>query len=494
MPEYFKGFKMNKYISIIIIFLLSFFINSFSQSWEFMYKDDFLPIAPYTGGHENLEANNIIAHNNEIAICRSEYKNVIIIYNQTSKKWRNISVDTIFKAIKGEHNFTKDDFAEILTIVYDAEGKLWGFTSNKIISIFQDTTIVFNQVYNTERNQFLNIQKIWDLKADRNGGIWAIIEHSATLPYKTFYSLCRFQDSGFVTINNIKTIVSGVYNSKMKIAFDNFGKVYHTNSDTMYILENDEVVIKIATFDFPDGYSYFSDIVINSKNVVYAMNNNMMLYIFDGENFYSDDFVLKSERQLIPQSDLSYNFMCLDSNDNVWIIGVGTCVLYKLDTNRNWTVIEVPKPETAMDEWCYKENIAVDKNGKIWIPSQKPSSSYSYGIYIYNSDTTTSTVEQPSIETPGLPDVWIRNLFPNPANLSVTLNFFLERNVSNECKIEIYNTLGMKVKDVTEQIEYNSRNMSASVVFSVSDMPTGAYIVAVIAGRSKMTRLMLVGL
>jgi|LSQX01.1.fsa_nt_gb hypothetical protein len=478
---------------LILFFFVFLSYNLFPQTWDFMYKDDFLPIEPYSEGkREDLKANNIITHNDEILICRNGYKNVIMIYNQTKKEWRSISIDSIYKTIKGEHNYTKDDFENIRAITFDSKERLWGSSANKILCIFQDTTLIFNRVYNTDKNQFHDIKFIRDLKSDRKGNIWAIIDNELTAPYEPFYSLCRFQDSCFVTVNNLKKLVSGVRQPGMRIAFDYSGRVYHTNSDTLYILENDEVVKKIDNWDLLEGSYHSSSIEITKNNVVYIMSNTMTLYIIDGDNYYSDDFVFQSETLLAPWDDVSYNYMSLDSNDNAWIIGRTSSALYKLDTNRNWTVIDVPRPETAMNEFCYKENIAIDKYGKIWIPAQDPWSLISYGIYIYNSDTTISSVEQPSIETAGLPDVWIRSLYPNPANLNATLTFFLERNVSNECKIEIYNTLGMKVKDITEQIEYNNRNMSASVVFSVSGLPPGAYIVAVIAGKSKMTQLLIV--
>ena len=45
------------------------FLNVFSQTWEFMYNEDFLPIEPYSGGkREKLAANNITTHNDDILI------------------------------------------------------------------------------------------------------------------------------------------------------------------------------------------------------------------------------------------------------------------------------------------------------------------------------------------------------------------------------------------------------------------------------------------
>jgi hypothetical protein len=57
----------------------------------------------------------------------------------------------------------------------------------------------------------------------------------------------------------------------------------------------------------------------------------------------------------------------------------------------------------------------------------------------------------------------------------------------------MYNTIGEKVKDITENLDYDSYYMQATVNFSVSDLPRGAYILTISAGNSNMSRLMLVG-
>jgi streptogramin lyase len=60
------------------------------------------------------------------------------------------------------------------------------------------------------------------------------------------------------------------------LTFDNLGRVWHSNKDTLFCVENEQVVKRVSTFDFPDGYSSISEIVVNSKGVVYILNYNLV--------------------------------------------------------------------------------------------------------------------------------------------------------------------------------------------------------------------------
>jgi len=340
-------------------------------------------------------------------------------------------------------------------------------------------------------NDFSNIEVIFNSKVDKDNNFWSIIQNHNSEIYPYFnISLCKFKDSALITITDLKP--KQLKESRNQFAFDRAGRVIFSLIDTMYFIENEQIIDKISIWDFPNGYGYFENIVVDSKNTVYALNNDIMLYKYDGEHFESFDYMQKLERYLTKNFD--YYYMCIDSSDNIWITGYQTQSLYKLDTAGNWTCYQVPLFSISEDNNCHKNDIEADKYGNIWIPAVSVFGSYDYGMYVFNPDSITAVEEKPAIEANNLPDVYIRKLYPNPAIQNVTLEFFLERTVSNECKISMYNTVGEKVKDITENFDYDSYNMSARVNFSVSDLPGGAYILTVSAGKSNKTRLMLVGI
>ncbi len=193
---------MNFKISVIIII---FFSNSiFAQNWDFMFKDDFLPFAPFTDKHENLYANYMSIYKDNIAISRSVYDDLIIIYNQKKREWTYISKEDIVKMIKGEHNYTEYDFNEITYIIFDNNEKLWALANNQIIlAIGQDSIDVYTEVFNVEYNKLCYINSCYDLKIDKYGDIWSIIENTYIKDSTTItcFSLSKFKDGGFKTNN-----------------------------------------------------------------------------------------------------------------------------------------------------------------------------------------------------------------------------------------------------------------------------------------------------
>jgi hypothetical protein len=92
-------------------------------------------------------------------------------------------------------------------------------------------------------------------------------------------------------------------------------------------------------------------------------------------------------------------FMCIDSSDNIWVTGQ-TRNLYKLDSSGNWTQYIVPYQDFENFDY-FKKNIECDNEGKLWIISDG-FASQSWGIYIFNPDTTTNVLDELTNELFGM--------------------------------------------------------------------------------------------
>lgn len=216
----------------------------------------------------------------------------------------------------------------------------------------------------------------------------------------------------------------------------------------------------------------------------------MLLFKYDGDSLTTDRRILDIERYI---TDIGYMYwMRIDSLDNIWVTGYSSCNLYKIDKDGILTTYEVPNFDTTNVEWCYKSLMEIDKDGKVWIPAQTGGIE-SYGFYIFDPDGIVSVEEQVNSNTPGMPDINIHKIYPNPALQQVTLEFFMYYDVVEQLQVSIYNIMGMKIKNVTDQIDYDSRNMRATLKFSVAELTRGAYIVTVKAGKDSKYCLLMVG-
>lgn len=479
--------------NIIIFFLILFSSELFSQSWELMYKEDFLYFDSTTQSSGIFYCDDLIIKNDSIVISRMSYSDTLfLIYEVNKKKWSYIERNEIWSRFKNDSIFDLyQKFHGLTHRIFDSNNNIWCSTSNNnILNIQDDTIIIYDKIITPDSNLHY-ISSIMDIKFDKKNNLWAMLAHKDSTTFEIKVNICKLKGNYFESISCLKHN----YNKDTRlrqIMFDNENRLWFTIADTVYMMENNEIKKRYSSYEFPNGYGYFTQMVIDSKNVVYLLNHNCEFFIINNDSIYMSSYIWEKERYDFPNAPLFYYWMCIDSTDNVWITGLHTCNLYKFDSEKNWTIYDVPRFETAADEWCYKFKIEADKNGKIWMPAQSRGI-YGYGLYIFDPNPVSVEEEKNKVEANGLPDVWVYNLFPNPAENTVTLDFFLHRNEVDNLELSLYNVMGMKIKDIKEHYDYDKFYMRATVNFSVAGLPKGGYIVTLKAGNSKIARLLLVG-
>jgi len=480
---------------LIILFLITFSSELFSQTWDFLYKEDFLIYNETFESYGKMNCKQMFIRGDSTYIFRVNSDTLLMIYDQSKKKWfyksrrdllvNNIIKDSIYKELKKSN---------VYYIAIDNEKNIWLSIGNSILKIKSDTIVNFTQYFDNIRKKYYKIdrtsQKTFDIKIDKNGDVWLLAQFFVLYndtTYFNYYALCKYKN------NRLETMFDRQLD---RFYFDRKNKIWCCFGDSVFIYENDIQINQFSTSDFPDGYGYLKDVVFDSKNTMYALNTNSYLYIYDGEIFKTDKYMHDIEWNSGTHEDLSSSWLSVDSSDNIWLIGSMTCNLYKLDSSANWSLIEIPKFSTTIDDWCYKSLIQCDNKNNIWISAQSYYYGFgvnNYGIYIFNPDTTTEVVEQGDFSINGLPDVWLFNLYPNPATQNVTVEFFLDRYVVEQLDARLFIVMGMEVKYIKEDFYYDSYNMKATLKFSVAGIPRGGYIVSIRAGRSHKFWMLMVG-
>ncbi|HPO61612.1 MAG TPA: hypothetical protein PK762_00840, partial [Candidatus Kapabacteria bacterium] len=86
---------------IIILFLIIFSNELFSQSWELMYKEDFLYFDSTTQSSGIFYCDDLIIKNDSIVISRMSYSDTLfLIYEVNKKKWSYIERNDIWSRFK----------------------------------------------------------------------------------------------------------------------------------------------------------------------------------------------------------------------------------------------------------------------------------------------------------------------------------------------------------------------------------------------------------
>ncbi len=449
---------------ILIFFLIFISSELFSQSWELLYQEDILQYDYINESYGVLQINDIIIKGDSTIVLRFWSDTLLMIYDQKIKQWLHILKKDFWKCLKNDslYNIYKD--SDILNLFYDSKSNLWFSSQDSIFNVTPDTTYIISQIYVRDSNAYTYIynsnRTIYNIKEDNNGGIWMFL-HTRFKIKDSVYSkeyriLCKYTNNRFETV--FITADYFEFLSLCNFVFDNLNRVWLVNGDTCYIIKDEKLEKKFTTWDFPDGYGYFSDLAIDSRNVFYATNHNMQILRFDGENFSSDNYIRDIERIITPGIDLYLYWMRRDSSDNIWITGFKTPYLYKLDTKGVWTRFDVPKFATASDNWRYKALLEIQKDGKLWSAGYN-GAGYSYGFYIFDPEGSTGVEDQINSNF---------QIYPNPASEYITLSNSENQKISS---ITILNYLGIEVKRINTAEVYANLNYT----ISTTDLPVGLY-------------------
>jgi len=476
-----------------LYFLFISFTNLESQTWDFFYKSEF----------NNSDKNNVasdfsIKGDSVIIIRRSNDYNIendtfFIIYNQKNMSWQYYTKNDL----RNDINDTAlvNNIEAIYCLNFCNDNSIWQLVrindKDKILHINGNSFSMYDKVYNRmlkDSFDFSGInERIYDLKVSKNNEVWAIIVHYTYLgQHEPYYSLSKFINGRFETIDYPDA--PSKYVNTNCIAFDYNGRILHTNADTLYIIENEEVIRKICIQEFPGGIGYYMKMAVSKKNKVYSLSNIKALHIIDDKKMITDTFVQYQERLLQPNIDLATGYqMCIDNADNLWICGPLTCSLYRLDTSGKWTIYPFIKPDIIpKKDTCDKQFMEADEEGKIWITGY-------YGLYMFDPNGTSPVEEPPTMtESGALPDVWLYNLYPNPADGSTTIEFFLARAQKQKLNASVCSILGERTLNITPLLEYDDYNQRGKITFSTDGLAGGAYFVLVSAGDTKKLTLLMV--
>ena len=116
------------------------------------------------------------------------------------------------------------------------------------------------------------------------------------------------------------------------------------------------------------------------------------------------------------------------------------------------------------------ERMFFDDKGKIWITGSK--GEYLGKAVVYDPYSQTTSVEEYASY---LPTLHPKEVLPNPASGKVTAKFWGINRYVNSMNVGLYNSNGVKLKDLDEYVVYDKYTEKGSIEFSVSDLPSGVY-------------------
>jgi len=463
-------------------FLLFFQLTTFylygESKWTHIKYEDFLPFDSSKNKNERLFAKQMSAYKDKIAFARIfEYKGIAIYENN---QWSLLYLNDIKSKFQDDSLYIKLDFdwAGVISLDFDSKGILWGISSGGIFRFDGQKFTGYHKFYNESTNDSFEINQAHFIKIDNYDNPFALVLSER---YSNTYHLCRFSQGRFILVYSFKYKKGSEGYQHKDFAIDNNQKVWQLVSDSLIIIESMRYIRSLCINDLFQEYGVLNNIR-NFKNKIYLLTNWLAFYIHDDSTWISDKSYYNIVKAEFPENNEGYpsTFMCVDSNDNCWMIYITSKQLCRRSSDGRWTAYKIPAITDSLPQW-YVMTMEADYKGRISI------STGNHGIFILDPNLTDFN-EEINIEPGLLPDVWLRKLYPNPTTEIVTLEFFLERGFTNSIKISLYNSMGMKVKDLNDYLQYNGTNYKAVVMFPVSELTDGIYYITVSAGNSNAVK------
>ena len=258
-------------------------------------------------------------------------------------------------------------------------------------------------------------------------------------------------------------------------------------------------IIPIRAY-YKEGNNYYTDnafLYFNWTTMQYDTINVNHLLVGTPWEIYSDKYVISS-------SIVSYNSNLWNNPKKIFIswsvpyewqgtapLLMGNIVLYDWDTRE---IEIIPRPADT----AFTFHNIWDPNS-FFVQSAGPYSNdicnkclgilYNNGdFFVYNP--TTSVIEKEyNIEI--FPDLWFRELFPNPITTSGTVTANIMCYVSDISTVELglYDFMGKKVLDLSNKFEYEAATATISTTFEIpKSLAKGSYFLVVRSGKETRTK------
>ncbi len=266
--------------------------------------------------------------------------------------------------------------------------------------------------------------------------------------YKYFYDLCS-DNSGIINYGNLGGVI---IRNNFDLTIDTLLKRGEVDfvSDPLYNPKPFFWLPKILRYDA-------------KADILYGLNSaRELIYYKDNKWTFDTTFYLHHK---FPERDFIDDIL-IDTNSNMYL-------LYEEWNYENVDSLYIRYADgtcSAVSIPMGYERMFFDDKGKIWITGSK--GEYLGKAVVYDPYSQTTSVEEYASY---LPTLHPKEVFPNPASGKVTAKFWGINRYVNSMNVGLYNSNGVKLKDLDEYVVYDKSTEKGSIEFSVSDLPSGVY-------------------
>ncbi|MGC9078850.1 MAG: hypothetical protein ACP5I9_08875 [Candidatus Kapaibacteriota bacterium] len=269
---------------------------------------------------------------------------------------------------------------------------------------------------------------------------------------------------------------------------DNQNRIWTTDSTNIYCFDTSGLFLALnANEMFLDNqFSAFVNLSYDSqRNILYFLDYKWNLLIYDGTSWKKERMPILPDDSSSMTTRIIYLPACVDSLGNFWATQSGFRYLYKRTPDGKWYTYEIEK--------TFKVYVMqADESGRIFMAGFRYDEipDYYLGIFYPNkAKPVPLPVEDTKIELLIYKDIYISKIYPNPAVLKATIEFYIKPEHINDFKIGLYNMLGEKVMNMEDYrigILYDAGINYAKVDLNIpNNLSPGVYYLCLEAGGNR---------
>ncbi len=410
-------------------------------------------------------------------------------------KWIHYSPEDIKRMFDDSVYLSKFGFLWPKRFQFDSKGNIWFATSKAICKFDGEKITPYYTFLNWEKTDTFHLDvpiplhfgTIRAFTLDNFDNPWVVVSDTARA---SIDHLFKFEDGIFREVSSFQFNSRG---GSIAFANDRKSRVWFNIYNSVHIFASwGGLLRKFNLYDLFEDDCFINQICISKSDVKYFLtgglgSSGLTLYIYDDTSWSRDRFPFYFEwnrdSTIKGFKDGFWGMMRIDSTDNIWILSdEGSPNLLKRTPKGEWFVYQFLPPDTVPFPWEYFD-FQIDYQGRIWIVRRNGL------IYIFDPNDV-DAVEGEIIE--GLPDVWVRKLYPNPATEFARIEFFLHPDFSEQFTAGLYNYFGYKVMDLKPYFSYEPKSASGVIQFPVRGLPPGLYFVTLSAGNSHYARKLII--
>lgn len=409
--------------------------------------------------------NNIDFYENQYFVRAQGDRHVILILDSSFLLKDSITTRQLIKFLEPDFNIDeKYGSVVIYNFAIDSSGQLWLATKFGVI-VYDIAKKEFVKSYHY-KNSILPDAPIFNI----------FIENETIVVYPNANEIYYFSDNNFT---KVKFPVDTTMGEWTRLPYSNNavlhqGKFYYLAGFSKNLIVFDgENFSKYDSGDYiVDKYSHLGHILKCYNGSVYffeVLHRFNLIKFTDGE--YSVTDFIKSGIFTIPDnSTLTFYNYEFDTTGNLWL-GFQTYdtltdnnekYLLRYNSVTDFNLYKIEDLISGFNEGAFRISIIPETN-EIFLCTN-----YS----IYKTDLNTDVKE--TVEN--LPNLFLLDIFPNPARDKVMINFSTLPSLIPNLTVKIYNYLGSQINNLSYVLNYDSNTGLGTIEANVSGINWGLYL------------------